>query len=235
MHPVSLRNVTKTYRLDTVAVPDLDTVSLDIRPGRFTVLCGPSGSGKTTLLNMMGCIDRPDAGEVQVGGQAVQALSDDALSDFRARPVGFLFQNFNLLPVLTAFENVEYPLVLAGVAAPERKARVRALLDAVGLAARAGNLPGQLSGGQRQRVAIARALATEPALVLADEPTANLDSQTGAEIIALMRRLQRARGASFVFSSHDPLVRAEADDVVLIRDGRIESIAQRDTAQEVAA
>jgi len=235
MHPVSLRNVTKTYRLDTVAVPALDGVSLDIRPGRFTVLCGPSGSGKTTLLNMMGCIDRPDAGEVQVGGQAVQALPDDALSDFRARHVGFIFQNFNLLPVLTAFENVEYPLVLAGVAAPERKARVRALLDAVGLGARAGNLPGQLSGGQRQRVAIARALATEPALVLADEPTANLDSQTGAEIIALMRRLQRARGASFVFSSHDPLVRAEADDVVLIRDGRIESIAQRDTAQEVAA
>ncbi|WP_119964805.1 ABC transporter ATP-binding protein [Simplicispira lacusdiani] len=235
MHPVSLRNVTKTYRLDTVAVPALDGVSLDIRPGRFTVLCGPSGSGKTTLLNMMGCIDRPDAGEVQVGGQAVQALPDDALSDFRARNVGFIFQNFNLLPVLTAFENVEYPLVLAGVAAPERKARVRTLLDAVGLGARAGNLPGQLSGGQRQRVAIARALATEPALVLADEPTANLDSQTGAEIIALMRRLQRARGASFVFSSHDPLVRAEADDVVLIRDGRIESIAQRDTAQEVAA
>jgi len=200
MHPVSLRNVTKTYRLDTVAVPALDGVSLDIRPGRFTVLCGPSGSGKTTLLNMMGCIDRPDAGEVQVGGQAVQALPDDALSDFRARHVGFIFQNFNLLPVLTAFENVEYPLVLAGVAAPERKARVRALLDAVGLGARAGNLPGQLSGGQRQRVAIARALATEPALVLADEPTANLDSQTGAEIIALMRRLQRARGASFVFS-----------------------------------
>jgi len=235
MHPVSLRNVTKTYRLDTVAVSALDGVSLDVRPGRFTVLCGPSGSGKTTLLNMMGCIDRPDAGEVHVGGQPVHALADDALSDFRARNVGFIFQNFNLLPVLTAFENVEYPLVLAGVAAPERKARVRALLDAVGLAARAGNLPGQLSGGQRQRVAIARALATEPALVLADEPTANLDSQTGAEIIALMRRLQRTRGASFVFSSHDPLVRAEADDVVLIRDGRIESIAQRDVAEEVAA
>lgn len=235
MHPVSLRNVTKTYRLDTVAVPALDGVSLDIRPCRFTVLCGPSGSGKTTLLNMMGCIDRPDAGEVHVGGQAVQALPDDALSDFRARNVGFVFQHFNLLPVLTAFENIEYPLVLAGVAAPERKARVRALLDAVGLTTRAGNLPGQLSGGQRQRVAIARALATEPALVLADEPTANLDSQTGAEIIALMRRLQRARGASFVFSSHDPMVRAEADDVVLIRDGSIESIAQRDAAREVAA
>ena len=235
MYPVSLRNVDKTYRLDTVTVPALSGVSIDIRPGRFTVLCGPSGSGKTTLLNMMGCIDRPDAGEIQVDGQAVQAMTDDALSDFRARRIGFVFQNFNLLPVLTAFENVEYPLVLAAVPAAQRKERVRALLDAVGLADRAGNRPGQLSGGQRQRVAIARALATEPALVLADEPTANLDSQTGAEIIALMRRLQRERGASFVFSSHDPMVLAQADDVVRIRDGRIDAIEHRDSRAEVAA
>ena len=235
MYPVSLRNVDKTYRLDTVTVPALSGVSIDIRPGRFTVLCGPSGSGKTTLLNMMGCIDRPDAGEIQVDGQAVQAMTDDALSDFRARRIGFVFQNFNLLPVLTAFENVEYPLVLAAVPAAQRKERVRALLDAVGLADRAGNRPGQLSGGQRQRVAIARALATEPALVLADEPTANLDSQTGAEIIALMRRLQRERGASFVFSSHDPMVLAQADDLVRIRDGRIDAIEHRDTCAEVAA
>ena len=235
MYPVSLRNVGKTYRLDTVTVPALSAVSIDIRPGRFTVLCGPSGSGKTTLLNMMGCIDRPDEGEIQVDGQAVQAMTDDALSDFRARRIGFVFQNFNLLPVLTAFENVEYPLVLAAVPAAQRKERVRALLDAVGLADRAGNRPGQLSGGQRQRVAIARALATEPALVLADEPTANLDSQTGAEIIALMRRLQRERGASFVFSSHDPMVLAQADDVVRIRDGRIDAIEHRDTCAEVAA
>ncbi|MDD2180053.1 ABC transporter ATP-binding protein [Acidovorax sp. D2M1] len=235
MYPVSLRNVGKTYRLDTVTVPALSGVSIDIRPGRFTVLCGPSGSGKTTLLNMMGCIDRPDAGEILVDGQAVQSMADDALSDFRARRIGFVFQNFNLLPVLTAFENVEYPLVLAAVPLAQRKERVHALLHAVGLADRAGNRPGQLSGGQRQRVAIARALATEPALVLADEPTANLDSQTGAEIIALMRNLQRARGASFVFSSHDPMVLAQADDVVRIRDGRIESIEQRDTSTEVAA
>jgi putative ABC transport system ATP-binding protein len=235
MYPVSLRNVGKTYRLDTVTVPALSAVSIDIRPGRFTVLCGPSGSGKTTLLNMMGCIDRPDEGEIQVDGQAVQAMTDDALSDFRARRIGFVFQNFNLLPVLTAFENVEYPLVLAAVPAAQRKERVRTLLDAVGLADRAGNRPGQLSGGQRQRVAIARALATEPALVLADEPTANLDSQTGAEIIALMRRLQRERGASFVFSSHDPMVLAQADDVVRIRDGRIDAIEHRDTCAEVAA
>ncbi len=235
MYPVSLRNVGKTYRLGTVTVPALSGVSIDIRPGRFTVLCGPSGSGKTTLLNMMGGIDRPGEGEIRVDGQAVQSMADDALSDFRARRIGFVFQNFNLLPVLTAFENVEYPLVLAAVPSAQRKESVRALLDAVGLADRDGNRTGKLSGGQRQRVAIARALATEPALVLADEPTANLDSQTGAEIIALMRRLQRERGASFVFSSHDPMVLAQADDVVRIRDGRIDAIEHRDTHAEVAA
>ncbi|MBI1906116.1 MAG: ABC transporter ATP-binding protein [Rhodocyclales bacterium] len=226
MHPVSLRNVGKTYRLDAVDVPALSQINIDIRPGGFTVIAGPSGSGKTTLLNLIGCLDRPDHGEIVVAGQAVHAMPDDALSDFRARHIGFVFQNFNLLPVLTACENVEYPLVLAGVAAPERKKRVRALIDAVGLSNRRHNRPGQLSGGQRQRVAIARALATEPMLVLADEPTANLDSQTGAEIIGLMRTMQRERGVSFVFSSHDPQVRAEADEVILIRDGRIGAAAE---------
>lgn len=221
MHPVSMRNVGKTYRLDAVDVPALADINLDIRQGRFTVLSGPSGSGKTTLLNLIGCIDQPDSGEIVVAGKPVQALSDDALSDFRARHIGFIFQNFNLLPVLTAFENVEYPLVLAGVPAAERQQRVTELLAAVGLSDRAGNRPGQLSGGQRQRVAIARALATSPQLVLADEPTANLDSHTGADIIALMRRLQQERNVTFVFSSHDPQVHAEADEVVYIRDGRI--------------
>jgi putative ABC transport system ATP-binding protein len=227
MHPVSLRNVGKVYQLDTIAVPALCEVSLDIRPASFTVICGPSGSGKTTLLNMIGCIDRPDEGEITVAGQSVQSMSDDALSDFRARHIGFIFQNFNLLPVLSAYENVEYPLVLAKLPASERKKRVLELLDAVGLADRRENRPGQLSGGQRQRVAIARALATDAKLVLADEPTANLDSQTGAAIIALMRKLQREHDAAFVFSSHDPLVRAEADDVIFIRDGRIAGIEQR--------
>lgn len=221
MHPVSLRHVGKTYRLDAVEVPALSDINLDIRQGCFTVLSGPSGSGKTTLLNLIGCIDQPDSGEIVIAGQAVQALDDDALADFRARHIGFIFQNFNLLPVLTAFENVEYPLVLAGVAPAERRQRVTELLAAVGLADRVNNRPGQLSGGQRQRVAIARALATSPQLVLADEPTANLDSHTGADIIALMRRLQQERNVTFVFSSHDPQVHAEADEVVYIRDGRI--------------
>lgn len=221
MHPVSIRNVGKTYRLDAVEVPALSDISLDIHQGCFTVLSGPSGSGKTTLLNLIGCIDQADQGEIVIAGEAVQRLNDDALSDFRARHIGFIFQNFNLLPVLTAFENVEYPLVLAGVAPAERRRRADELLAVVGLADRRNNRPGQLSGGQRQRVAIARALVAAPRLVLADEPTANLDSHTGADIIALMRQLQRERDVTFVFSSHDPQVHAEADEVIFIRDGRI--------------
>ena len=235
MLPVVLKRVSKIYHLDAVDVPALCDIDLEIRPNCFTVISGPSGSGKTTLLNLIGCIDRPDQGEVIVAGQSIQSLSDDALSDFRARHLGFIFQNFNLLPVLTAFENVEYPLMLAGVPAAQRRERVLALLDAVGLADRANNRPGQLSGGQRQRVAIARALAPAPQLVLADEPTANLDSQTGAAIIALMRKMQREHHVSFVFSSHDPQVQAAADDAFFIRDGRITHIERRAQAVEVTA
>lgn len=235
MYPVVLKHVGKTYRLDAVDVPALIDVNLEIRPNCFTVISGPSGSGKTTLLNLIGCIDRPDRGEVIVAGQSMHKMSDDALSDFRAGHLGFIFQNFNLLPVLTAYENVEYPLMLTKVPAAQRKHRVLALLDAVGLADRAQNRPGQLSGGQRQRVAIARALATEPKLVLADEPTANLDSHTGASIIALMRKMQREHHVSFVFSSHDPQVQAEADDAIFIRDGRITGVERHAQAAEAAA
>jgi|SRR6185437_2540437 len=226
--PVILKNIGKIYRLGAVDVPALTDINLEIRPGRFTVIAGASGSGKTTLLNLIGCIDRPDSGELVVAGARVQEMSDDALSDFRARHLGFIFQNFNLLPVLTAYENIEYPLLLAQVSAAKRRERVRALLDAVDLSDRAQNRPAQLSGGQRQRVAIARALAIEPQLVLADEPTANLDSHTGAAIIALMRKMQREHQVSFVFSSHDPQVLAEADDAVHIRDGRIVSLERHD-------
>ncbi|GLS04470.1 ABC transporter ATP-binding protein [Chitiniphilus shinanonensis] len=228
MQAVVLDGVGKQYRLGQVDVPALTDIGFEIRAQRFTVLSGPSGSGKTTLLNLIGGIDRPDSGRVLIDGQDLDALDDDALSDFRARRIGFIFQNFNLLPVLTAFENVEYPLLLARVPAAARRERVRELLDAVGLADKAGNLPNQLSGGQRQRVAIARALAARPTLVLADEPTANLDSHTGEAIIALMRRIQREQQATFVFSSHDPAVLAEADDAVHIRDGAITAIERRD-------
>lgn len=230
MHLVVLKKVQKTYKLDTVDVPALSDINLEIRSDCFTVLSGASGSGKTTLLNIIGCIDKPDSGTVLVAGKEVQAMSDDTLSDFRARHLGFIFQNFNLLPVLSAYENVEYPLVLARVPPARRRERTLALLDAVGLAERANNRPGQLSGGQRQRVAIARALALEPKLVLADEPTANLDSHTGATIISLMRKMQREHHVSFVFSSHDPQVLAEADDAVTICDGRIVRVDRKQEA-----
>jgi putative ABC transport system ATP-binding protein len=230
MQPVVLKDVARTYRLDAVDVPALVGIDLEILPDRFTVISGPSGSGKTTLLNLIGCIDRPDQGTITVDGQSIQTLSDDALSDFRARHLGFVFQNFNLLPVLTAFENVEYPLLLARAPKARRRERVERLLEAVGLADFAAHRPGQLSGGQRQRVAIARALAIEPQLVLADEPTANLDSKTGAAIVELMRRMQQEHHVSFVFSSHDPKVLEAADDAVHIQDGRIVAIERRRTA-----
>lgn len=235
MHPVVLTNVTRTYRLDAVDVPALVDIDLVLLPDRFTVISGPSGSGKTTLLNLIGCIDRPDRGTIMVGGKPVQTLSDDALSDFRSEHLGFVFQNFNLLPVLTAFENVEYPLLLSRMSPHRRRRRVEKLLKAVGLLDFAHHRPGQLSGGQRQRVAIARALARRPQLVLADEPTANLDSKTGAEIIKLMRRLQQQHHVSFVFSSHDPKVLEAADDAVHIHDGRIVSIERGRTLVEVRA
>ena len=224
MHAAVLNNVVKTYRVESVAVQALRGIDLEIRGNCFTAISGPSGSGKTTLLNLIGCIDRPDHGELRVADTPVGSLSDDALSDFRATHLGFVFQSFNLIPVLTASENVEYPLRLANVPAPRRRERVSAMLEAVGLSAHAHHRPGQLSGGQQQRVAIARALAAAPRLVLADEPTANLDSQTGAAIIELMRRMQREHDVSIVICSHDPQVIAAADDTVVIRDGCIESV-----------
>jgi putative ABC transport system ATP-binding protein len=218
---VDLRGVHRTYQLDAVEVQALVDINLTIRPNCFTVISGASGSGKSTLLNIVGCIDRPLQGQVLIDGQDIAELDDNQLTDLRARKLGFIFQNFNLLPVLTAYENVEYPLMIVQRPAAERRERVEALLDSVGLKAQARHLPGQLSGGQRQRVAIARALATQPEIVLADEPTANLDSRTGAMIIDLMRRLQREMGVAFVFSSHDPQVMAAADDAVTLRDGHI--------------
>lgn len=221
MDLLTVRDVAKSYRLDRIDVPALSDINLAVRPHCFTVLSGPSGSGKTTLLNLIGCLDQPDRGEIVLAGKSVNALSDNERSDFRLRNIGFIFQNFNLLPVLTAYENVEYPLILTRMSAATRRKRVQQLLEAVGLTQHARHLPGQLSGGQRQRVAIARALASAPPLVLADEPTANLDSRTSAAIIALMRSMQREFQVSFVFSSHDPQVLAEADDAVFLQDGRI--------------
>lgn len=222
-----LTQVEKTYQLDSVSVPVIKGVNILVRHACFTVLLGPSGSGKTTLLNMIGCIDRPDKGEIVVADTKVAELDDDQLSDFRAKNIGFIFQNFNLLPVLSAYENIEYPLLLAGASAKKRGTRVPRLLDAVGLSDRAKNLPGQLSGGQRQRVAIARALARKPKLVIADEPTANLDSQTGAAILNLMRRMVERYQISFIFSSHDPEIMKAADDIISLKDGLIQRIQRK--------
>lgn len=222
-----LSGVEKSYQMDDVQVPVLHGIDLLIRPGHFTAVLGPSGSGKTTMLNLIGCVDRPDRGQVIVAGVDVNGLSDDELADFRAANIGFIFQSFNLIPVLSAFENIEYPLVLAGMPAERRRRRVTKLLEMVGLSDRSDNLPGQLSGGQRQRVAIARALARKPKLVMADEPTANLDSATGASILSLMREMQERYKISFIFSSHDRSVIEAADDLIMLRDGVIRSIQRK--------
>ena len=218
---VRLSNVVKIYKTGAVEVPAIKGISVDIPRQRFSMIVGPSGSGKTTLLNLIGCIDKPTAGQVVVGQQDVAALNDNAISDFRAERVGFIFQNFSLIPVLSAWENIEYPLMLIGVPAEERRERTTRMLEAVGLAGQRRQRPNQLSGGQKQRVAIARALVKGPDFVLADEPTANLDSQTGASIIDLMRRMQEEYATTFVFSTHDPHLMSHADETFTIRDGQL--------------
>ncbi len=218
---VRFEDVSKTYRAGDVDVPAVQGVTLQIAPRRFSMLLGPSGSGKTTLLNLVGCIDRPTRGAVTVCGKAIARLDDEELSAFRAQAIGFIFQSFNLVPVLSALENVEYPLVLLGTPARERRERAERMLSLVGLADQQHKRPNQLSGGQKQRVAIARALVNSPSLVLADEPTANLDSQTGAAIIELMYRVQEESSATFVFSTHDPQLISHAEDVFVLRDGRL--------------
>jgi putative ABC transport system ATP-binding protein len=223
----ALADVIKSYPLGATSVVALRGVSLSIAAGAFVVVRGPSGSGKTTLLNLLGCIDAPDAGSVRLNGVDVSTWSDRQRTAFRAAHIGFVFQNFNLVPVLTALENVAYPLQLLGVPAAECRRRAHDALDEVGLAGLHGRLPAALSGGQRQRVAVARALVKRPMLILADEPTANLDQETGAQLVALMRSIQRATGCTFIFSSHDPKLIADADQQVLLRDGSINDVVKR--------
>lgn len=218
---VSFKDVRKVYDDEGLKVTAIKSVTFDIPSRRFAMIVGPSGSGKTTLLNLIGCIDAPTSGQLEVCGQDVGLLRDDAITDFRSRNIAFIFQSFNLLPVLTAYENVEYPLLLLGVPAPERRKQTMAMLESVGLVGQRDHRPNQLSGGQKQRVAIARALVKKPALILADEPTANLDSRTGAETIALMRKVQEEHSASFVFSTHDPQLISHADETFVIRDGEL--------------
>ena len=201
----------------------LKGVSFDVDAGEFVTIMGSSGSGKTTLLNLLGLLDTPDSGAVFLEGRHAESLSENERSDLRRDRFGFVFQTFNLIPVLTAEENVSYPMVLAGVPAEERRGRARELLEAVGLADKLGVRPDLLSGGQRQRVAIARALANRPAVVFADEPTANLDSRTAEGILDLMRTINESSGVAFLFATHDPRVVARARRIVRLHDGAVEA------------
>jgi putative ABC transport system ATP-binding protein len=230
---VSLENVSKDYMLGKTVVPALRDVTLAVDRGEFLSIAGPSGSGKTTLLNLIGCVDTPTAGRVVVGGEDTSKLGERALTELRLRTLGFIFQSFNLVSVLSVFQNVEFPLLLqGGLSKKERAARVLGLLEAVGISDYARHRPNELSGGQRQRVAIARALVTRPAIVLADEPTANLDSATGENIIDLMKEMNRKDGTTFIFSTHDPKVMAHASAIVRIADGRL---AAREAVDAAAA
>lgn len=219
---VQLHHVCKDYLLGKQVVRAIDDVSLAVAEGRFLAIAGPSGSGKSTLLNLIGCIDTPTAGTIFIGNEEVSRRTPDDLADLRARALGFIFQTFNLLPVLSAWENVEYPLLSRReIPRKERQERVGHYLQVVGLSKFARNRPNELSGGQRQRVAIARALAGSPRIVLADEPTANLDSKTGEGILRLMKQINEIEGTTFIFSTHDFRVMEMADRVVSISDGRL--------------
>jgi len=218
---VSIRNVSKDYELGTTKVHALIDVTFDIQPGEFLSIAGPSGSGKTTLLNLIGCVDAPTAGSVTVAGHDATTLSERQLTDLRLHEIGFIFQSFNLIAVLSVFQNIELPLLLQQRHTPaERRARVMDLLVQVGIGEYADHRPNELSGGQRQRVAIARALVTRPKLVLADEPTANLDSVTGQTIIDLMKDLNRKEQTTFIFSTHDHRVMSHAAAIIRLADGR---------------
>ena len=215
--------VTKVYAADGIPVNALNGVDLTINSGEFTAVVGPSGSGKTTLLNIISGLDTPTAGKVWLSGKVLSVMSGNELSDFRRDNIGFVFQAYNLIPVLTVEENVEYIMLLAGVPKAERHERVIAMLKAVGLTGVANRMPTQLSGGQQQRVAIARAMVSEPTIILADEPTANLDSKTGADLLDMMNRLNAETGMTFIFSTHDPMVMESARRLITLRDGQIDT------------
>ncbi len=220
---VKLENVVKNYRQGTIDVPALRGLDLSVSSGEFTAISGPSGSGKTTTLNLIGALDKPTSGAVTLEGKKLGSLGRSALSRLRRDRIGFVFQAYNLVPVLTAYENAEIVLALQGVKASERKSRVMKLLAEVGLEGMEHRRPDQLSGGQQQRVAIARAIAADPAVVLADEPTANVDSETAEKILAIMEKLNQERGVTFIFSTHDPRVMERASRNVRMVDGKVES------------
>jgi len=216
-----VRNLRKRYRLGTVVIEALRGIDLEVARGEFVVVAGPSGSGKTSLLNLLGCLDEPDEGQVVFAGADLASLSSADKTALRRRQLGFVFQSFNLLPVLSAFENVEYPLWIDGIPRAERKRRAEEALAAVGLGDRMRHRPDQLSGGERQRVSLARALVHEPLAILADEPTANLDSRTAAAIVDLLARMNTERGTTFLFATHDPAIVARAPRTIRLKDGMV--------------
>ena len=218
---VQCSDVSKTYRQGQVVVQALKDINLTIDRGGFMALAGPSGSGKTTLLNLIGGLDQVDDGRIIVNGNDYQKLTPSKMADLRLHQIGFVFQSYNLIPVLSALENVEYVMLLQGVPTKERQTRARAILDEVGLADKYNRRPAELSGGQQQRVAVARAIVSGPSIVLADEPTANLDSKTGEDLLKIMRQMNVTRQVTFIFSTHDTMVMEYARRTITIRDGRI--------------
>ena len=225
---VLCEDVAKTYQQGKVQVPALQQIRLNVETGGFIALAGPSGSGKTTLLNLIGGLDRPDTGRIVVSGQDYSLLSSAQMADLRLHRIGFIFQSYNLIPVLSAVENVEYVMLLQGVKTTERRRRAEQILDVVGLEGKHHRRPAELSGGQQQRVAVARAIVSNPSIVLADEATANLDSKTGEGLLQLMRRMNQEREVTFIFSTHDRMVMDYARRLITLRDGRIED--QQDKA-----
>ncbi len=223
---VDARDLVKVYKMGAVEVPALRGVSVKIKRGEVVAIMGPSGSGKSTMMNILGCLDRPTSGEYILDGEAVASLEDDQLAAIRNRKVGFVFQSFNLLPRQTALENVELPLRYAGLTKGRREI-ARAALEAVGLGDRLQHRPTELSGGQQQRVAIARAIVNNPAIVMADEPTGNLDSKVGKEILSLLLQLNRERGTTLIIVTHDPMVSEQAQRIIRIRDGLVEDSAEK--------
>jgi putative ABC transport system ATP-binding protein len=221
MEVTKVEGVTRVYKVGEIETQALRGVDLIIQDGEFTALAGPSGSGKTTLLQLIGCLDLPTSGRVSINGQDVSHLNRNQRADMRRGTIGFIFQFFALIPTLSAYENVEMPLLLNSHSPSERKERVMQLLDSVGLADRADHRPDQLSGGEQQRVAVARALAPSPKLILADEPTANLDTANGEQVMEIMTRLNKETGITFVFATHDPRVIKFARRIVTLRDGRV--------------
>lgn len=221
MRIVQCEHIYKTYHQGKIEVQALRDVSLEVEKGGFVALSGPSGSGKTTMLNIIGGLDLADSGQVVVDGNSFEQMNQSQLAEMRLNKVGFVFQAYNLVPVLSALENVEFVMLLQGVPTDERRQRARGILDEVGLEGKYDRRPGELSGGQQQRVAVARAIVSDPAIVLADEPTANLDSKTGRGLLEMMREMNQAKGVTFIFSTHDEMVMEFAHRLVIIRDGQV--------------